>query len=105
MDLMGNRLKTFNSPGRCAKMPHRLPQQLGNETIQIIAKPVAKSFGSQEALPWKQSIRPQPRMGVLRESWEKGHNKQGENLMIASTFKTVLHYKFCFSLKFVKYLD
>ncbi|XP_056910938.1 roundabout homolog 2 isoform X3 [Takifugu flavidus] len=76
MDLMGNRLKTFNSPGRCAKMPHRLPQQLGSETIQIFAKPIAKSFGSQEALPWKQAIRPQPRMGVLRESWEKGHNKQ-----------------------------
>lgn len=78
MDLMGSGLKTFNSPGRCPKMPHRLPQQQGTETIQIFTKPMAKSLGSQEALPWKQAIRPQPRMGVLRESWEKSHNKQGE---------------------------
>lgn len=88
MDLMGNRLKTFNSPGRCAKMPHRLPQQQGAETIQIFAKPIGKSLGSQEALPWKQAIRPQPRMGVLRESWEKSHSKQGEDLIIASTLWT-----------------
>ncbi|CAF98599.1 unnamed protein product, partial [Tetraodon nigroviridis] len=78
MDLMGGGLKTFNSPGRCPKMPHRLPQQQGTETIQIFPKLAAKSSGGQEALPWKQAIRPQPRMGVLRESWEKSHNKQGE---------------------------
>lgn len=71
-------------------MPHGLPQQQGTETIQIFAKPIAKSLGSQEALPWKQAIRPQPRMGVLRESWEKSHNKQGENHTITSTFNIVL---------------
>lgn len=89
MDLMGSGLKTFNSPARCPKMPHRLPLQQGAETIQIFTKPTAKGFGSQEALPWKQAIRPQPRMGVLRESWEKSHNKQGENLITASTLTTV----------------
>ncbi|XP_019123425.2 roundabout homolog 1 isoform X1 [Larimichthys crocea] len=78
VDLMGNGLKTFNSPGRCSKMPHGLPYQQGTETIQIFSQPVAKTsgLGSLEALPWKQAIRPQPKMGVLRESWEKSHSKQ-----------------------------
>ncbi|XP_051257416.1 roundabout homolog 1 isoform X3 [Dicentrarchus labrax] len=78
VDLMGNGLKTFNSPGRCPKMPHGLLQQQGTETIQIFSQPIAKSssLGSQEALHWKQAIRPQPKMGVLRESWEKNHSKQ-----------------------------
>ncbi|XP_070699929.1 roundabout homolog 4 [Pempheris klunzingeri] len=78
VDLMGNGLKTFNSPGRCPKMPHGLLHQQGTETIQIFTQPVAKTspLGSQEALPWKQAIRPQPKMGVLRESWEKNHSKQ-----------------------------
>uniref|UniRef100_UPI0037E7D3EA roundabout homolog 4 n=1 Tax=Semicossyphus pulcher TaxID=241346 RepID=UPI0037E7D3EA len=78
VDLMGNGLKTFNSPGRCPKMPHGLLHQQGTETIQIFTQPIAKSspLGSQEALPWKQVIRPQPKMGVLRESWEKNHSKQ-----------------------------
>ncbi|KAG7224639.1 hypothetical protein INR49_011392 [Caranx melampygus] len=78
MDLMGNGLKTFNSPGCRPKMPHGPPQQQGAETIQIFTQPVAKSspLGSREMLPWKQAIRPQPRMGVLRESWEKKHHKQ-----------------------------
>ncbi|XP_042355984.1 roundabout homolog 1 [Plectropomus leopardus] len=78
VDLMGNGLKTFNSPGRCPKMPHCPPHQQGAETIQIFSQPVSKSspLGSREALPWKQAIRPQPRMGVLRESWEKSHSKQ-----------------------------
>ncbi|XP_053187787.1 roundabout homolog 1 [Scomber japonicus] len=78
VDLMGNGLKTFNSPGRCSKMPHGLSHQQGDETIQIFTQPVAKSspLTSREALPWKQAIRPQPRMGVLRESWEKNHSKQ-----------------------------
>lgn len=80
VDLMGNGLKTFNSPGRCSKMPHGLPYQQGTETIQIFSQPVAKTsgLGSLEALPWKQAIRPQPKMGVLRESWEKSHSKQGD---------------------------
>lgn len=79
VDLMGSGLKTFNSPGRRPKMPHGLPHPQGSETIQIFTQPMAKTaaFGSLEALPWKQAIRPQPRMGVLRESWEKNHGKQG----------------------------
>nr|XP_020469129.1 roundabout homolog 4-like isoform X2 [Monopterus albus] len=78
VDLMGNDLKTFNSPGRCPKMPHALPYQQEAETIEIFTQPVAKtlSLGSREALPWKQAIRPQPKMGLLRESWEKNHSKQ-----------------------------
>ncbi|KAF7659809.1 hypothetical protein LDENG_00292570 [Lucifuga dentata] len=78
VDLMGNGLKTFNSPGRCPKKLHGLPHQHGAETIQIFTQPVTKtsSLGSREALAWKQAIRPQPKMGVLRESWEKNHSKQ-----------------------------
>lgn len=80
VDLMGNGLKTFSSPKCRPKIPHGLPYQQGTETIQIFSQPVAKTpaFGSQEALPWKQAIRPQPKMGVMRESWEKSHSKQGE---------------------------
>lgn len=80
VDLMGNGLKTFNSPGRQPKMPHGLPHQQGTETIQIFTQPVAKTspVRSREVLPWKQAIRPQPKMGVLRESWEKNQSKQGE---------------------------
>ncbi|XP_036976421.1 roundabout homolog 1 isoform X1 [Acanthopagrus latus] len=78
VDLMGNGLKTFSSPKCRPKIPHGLPYQQGTETIQIFSQPVAKTpaFGSQEALPWKQAIRPQPKMGVMRESWEKSHSKQ-----------------------------
>ncbi|KAK5888266.1 hypothetical protein CesoFtcFv8_016781 [Champsocephalus esox] len=74
VDLMGNGLKTFNSPGSRPKAPHGVPLQQG-ETIQIFSQPLAKSasLGSREALSWKQAIRPQPRMGVLRE---KTHSKQ-----------------------------
>lgn len=70
---MGSGLKTFNSPGCVPKMPHGLPHQEGAETIQIFTQPASKSLPitSREALPWKQAIRPQPKMGVLRESWEK----------------------------------
>lgn len=80
VDLMGNGLKTFNSPVRRPKMPHSLPHQQGAETIQIFTHPVAKTspLASREVLPWKQAIRPQPKMGVLRESWEKNHSKLGE---------------------------
>lgn len=80
MDLTGNSLKTFNSPGRCPKMLHSVPHQQRTETIQIFTQPVTKNSGSQEAPPWKQVIRPQPRMGVLRESWEKNHSEQGDGL-------------------------
>ncbi|KAK9536036.1 hypothetical protein VZT92_005855 [Zoarces viviparus] len=78
VDLMGSGLKTFNSPGCRPKMPHGPPHQQGAETIQIFPQPVAKTppLGGREALPWKQAIRPQPKMGVLRESWEKSHSKQ-----------------------------
>nr|XP_057943826.1 roundabout homolog 1 isoform X2 [Doryrhamphus excisus] len=75
VDLMGNGLKTFNSPGRCPKMPHGLPQQQGAETIQIFTQPGPGTslLTSRAMLPWKQCIRPQPKMGVLRE---KRHIKQ-----------------------------
>ncbi|XP_034745247.1 roundabout homolog 1 isoform X3 [Etheostoma cragini] len=78
VDLMGSGLKTFNSPGRRPKMPHGLAHQQGAETIQIFHQPVAKTspLSSRAALPWKQAIRPQPKMGVLRESWEKNYSKQ-----------------------------
>ncbi|KAM7374897.1 hypothetical protein PAMP_007531 [Pampus punctatissimus] len=78
VDLMGNGLKTFNSPGRCPKMPHGPSNQQGVETIEIFTQPVAKTspISSREVLPWKQAIRPQPKMGVLRESWEKKNSKQ-----------------------------
>ncbi|XP_029303568.1 roundabout homolog 1 isoform X1 [Cottoperca gobio] len=78
VDLIGNGLKTFNSPGRRTKLPHGVPHQQGTETIQIFSQPVAKTspLGSCEALPWKHAIRPQPKMGVLRESREKTHSKQ-----------------------------
>ncbi|KAM9781623.1 roundabout homolog 4 isoform 2-T2 [Syngnathus typhle] len=72
VDLMANGLKTFNSPRPFPKMPHALPQEQGFETIQIFTQPRT----SQEMLPWKQSIRPQPKMGLLRESWHKKYIKQ-----------------------------
>lgn len=96
VDLMGSGLKTFNSPGRCPKMPHGVPHQQGAETIQIFSQPMAKTaaFGSLEALPWKQAIRPQPRMGVLRESWEKSHSKQGtDNEMFMLLSLSALRFK------------
>ncbi|XP_051902192.1 roundabout homolog 1 isoform X2 [Hippocampus zosterae] len=76
VDLMGNGLKTFNSPRRYPEMPLGLPQQHGFETIQIFTQPKTSPLTGREMLPWKQSIRPQPKMGVLRESWEKNHIKQ-----------------------------
>ncbi|XP_041865190.1 roundabout homolog 4 isoform X2 [Melanotaenia boesemani] len=77
VDLSGNGLKTFNSPSHCPKMPHSLPHQQGAETIQIFTQPSSKSssLSSQEALPWKQAIRPQPKMGLLRESRDKNYSK------------------------------
>ncbi|XP_036071174.1 roundabout homolog 1 isoform X2 [Oryzias melastigma] len=78
VDLTGSSLKTFNSPGRSPKMPHGLPLQQGQESIQIFPQSPSNSSSasSRESLPWKQAIRPQPRMGVLRECWEKKPNKQ-----------------------------
>ncbi|XP_008330695.1 roundabout homolog 1 isoform X3 [Cynoglossus semilaevis] len=79
VDLTTNGLKTFNSPGCRPKVSHsHLPYQQGVETIKIFSQPVGKSspLGSQEMLPWKQGIRPQPKMGVLRESKEKIYSKQ-----------------------------
>ncbi|XP_056141178.1 roundabout homolog 1 [Lampris incognitus] len=78
VDLAGNALKTFNSPGRCPKMHHANPHQPGTETICISTKPPAKtpSPGTHAALPWKHAVRSQPKMGVLRDSWEKNHSKQ-----------------------------
>ncbi|XP_057677310.1 roundabout homolog 4 isoform X2 [Corythoichthys intestinalis] len=76
VDLLGNGLKTFNSPKRYPKMPHGVPQQQGLETIQIFTQPKTSPVTSREMLPWKQCIRPQPKMGVLRESREKNHIKQ-----------------------------
>ncbi|CAJ1064756.1 roundabout homolog 1 isoform X2 [Xyrichtys novacula] len=78
VDLTGNSLKTFNSPKRCPKMPHGLLHQQGTETIQIFTQPDAKCspLSSQEMLPWKQAIRPQPKMGLQRENREKNPSKQ-----------------------------
>ncbi|KAG7279662.1 hypothetical protein CRUP_025765 [Coryphaenoides rupestris] len=91
VDLVGGGLKTFNSPARRPRMHHGPPEQEqqqhhhhhhglggdggggdGGETIRIAAGPVAKTT----ALPWKQAIPPRPRMGVLREPWEKSQSKQ-----------------------------
>ncbi|XP_029374796.1 roundabout homolog 1 isoform X2 [Echeneis naucrates] len=75
VDLMGNGLKTFNSPRHRPKVPHGPPHQQGAEMIQIFTQPVTKTppLGSHDFLPWKHAIRPQPKMGVLRE---KSHCKQ-----------------------------
>ncbi|KAJ0061724.1 hypothetical protein NL108_007079, partial [Boleophthalmus pectinirostris] len=71
VDLSGRNLKTFNSPGKCPKMPHNHHSDQGTETIKIFTQPVSKGspICTREALPWKQGIRPQPRMGV-------NHSKQ-----------------------------
>ena len=86
VDLVGGGLKTFNSPARRPRMHHGPPEQQqrhdggdgvrGGETICIAAGPVAKA--TPPALPWKQAVPPRPRMGVLRESWERSQSKQGE---------------------------
>ncbi|KAK7925473.1 hypothetical protein WMY93_007783 [Mugilogobius chulae] len=72
VDLSGSNLKTFNSPGRCPKMPHNHPHDEGTETIKIFTQPISKGspLCGREALPWKQGIRPQPRMGVSHSKQE-----------------------------------
>ncbi|CAL8305388.1 unnamed protein product [Gadus morhua 'NCC'] len=84
VDLVGGGLKTFNSPARRPRMHHGPPEQQqchdggdgvrGGETICIAAGPVAKA--TPPALPWKQAVPPRPRMGVLREPWERSQSKQ-----------------------------
>ncbi|KAM6969949.1 roundabout homolog 4 [Aplochiton taeniatus] len=78
VDLTGNGLKTFNSPARCPKMPH-CGSQRGSETVRVSSHPAAKGAGPPlegQALPWKQAPPSQPKMGVLKESWEKNHSKR-----------------------------
>ncbi|XP_055082794.1 roundabout homolog 1 isoform X2 [Periophthalmus magnuspinnatus] len=71
VDLSGRNLKTFNSPGKCPRMPHNHHGDQGTETIKIFTQPVSKGspLCTREPLPWKQGIRPQPRMGI-------SHSKQ-----------------------------
>ncbi|XP_028321967.1 roundabout homolog 1 isoform X2 [Gouania willdenowi] len=78
VDLRANGLKTFNSPGLRPKASHSLPDQHGCETIQILTQPVctSPSISTRQALPWKQALRPQPRMGVLGEPWQKNSKQE-----------------------------
>ncbi|CAB1352356.1 unnamed protein product [Coregonus sp. 'balchen'] len=81
VDLMGNSLKTFNSPARCPKRPHchtSSSSQHGAETVRIsqpttVVKTTLVQDG--QALPWKQALPSQPKMGVLKESWENNYKR------------------------------
>lgn len=98
VDLMGNGMKTFNSPGHCARLSQDFLHQQGTETIQIFTQPASKSSScsSRESLPWKQAIRPQPKMGLLRESREKKINgKQGKRLRYLNMKVFLWAYKLC----------
>lgn len=83
VDLTGNGLKTFNSPARCPKRPHcrhTSSSQDGAATVRIsqpatVVKTTLVQAG--QALPWKQALPSQPKMGVLKESWENNY-KQGD---------------------------
>ncbi|XP_077098499.1 roundabout homolog 4 isoform X2 [Siphateles boraxobius] len=77
VDLTGNGLKTFNSPGRCPRMPHGNSQLHNSETVRI-TEPIVKTAVVREvqALPWKRALPSQPNMGVLKESWEKNHKRE-----------------------------
>ncbi|XP_060765257.1 roundabout homolog 1 isoform X2 [Neoarius graeffei] len=77
VDLAGNSMKTFNSPGRCPKMPHCNMQQHSSELI-CITQPAAKSpiTNERQALPWKRAVPAQPNMGVRKESWEKNFKRE-----------------------------
>ncbi|KAJ8398988.1 hypothetical protein AAFF_G00416550 [Aldrovandia affinis] len=75
VDLMGNGLKTFNSPSRRPKAAHGSTQQ-ASETVRF-SQPVFKTTIVREgqALPWKRALPAQPNMGVLKESWEKNYKR------------------------------
>ncbi|XP_056096170.1 roundabout homolog 1 isoform X1 [Rhinichthys klamathensis goyatoka] len=77
VDLTGNGLKTFNSPGRCPRMPHGNSQLHNSETVRI-TEPIVKTAVVREvqALPWKRALPSQPNMGVLKESWEKNYKRE-----------------------------
>ncbi|XP_051540284.1 roundabout homolog 1-like isoform X2 [Myxocyprinus asiaticus] len=77
VDLTGNGLKTFSSPGRCPKMPHGNSQLHNSETVRI-TEPIVKTAVVREvqALPWKRALPSQPNMGVLKESWEKNYKRE-----------------------------
>ncbi|XP_067253905.1 roundabout homolog 4 isoform X1 [Chanodichthys erythropterus] len=77
VDLTGNGLKTFNSPGRCPRMPHSNSQLHNSETVRI-TEPIVKTAVVREvqALPWKRALPSQPNMGVLKESWEKNYKRE-----------------------------
>ncbi|TRY88282.1 hypothetical protein DNTS_009328 [Danionella cerebrum] len=76
VDLTTNGMKTFNSPGRCRRMPHGNPQLQSAETIRI-TEPIIKTAVVREvqALPWKHALPAQPNMGVRKESWEKNFKR------------------------------
>ncbi|KAK6317297.1 hypothetical protein J4Q44_G00126970 [Coregonus suidteri] len=80
VDLTGNGLKTFNSPTRCPKRPHchtsssSHSSQYSAETVRIshpatTVKTTLVTDG--QALPPAQ-----PKMGVLKESWEKNYKRE-----------------------------
>ncbi|XP_016416933.1 roundabout homolog 4-like [Sinocyclocheilus rhinocerous] len=77
VDLTGNGLKTFNSPGHCPRMPHGKSQLHNSETVRI-TEPIVKTAIVREvqALPWKRALPSQPNMGVLKESWEKNYKRE-----------------------------
>ncbi|XP_024249539.1 roundabout homolog 1 isoform X2 [Oncorhynchus tshawytscha] len=75
VDLTGNGLKTFNSPTRCPKRPHCHTtssshySQCGTEAVRTAVKTMLVKNG--QALPPAQ-----PKMGVLKESWEKNYKRE-----------------------------
>ncbi|KAL0182740.1 hypothetical protein M9458_022115, partial [Cirrhinus mrigala] len=86
VDLTGNGLKTFNSPGRCPRVPHGKSQLHNSETVRI-SEPIVKTAVVREvqALPWKRALPTQPNMGVLKESWEKNY-KRGETFTHSTSY-------------------
>ncbi|KAM9456262.1 roundabout homolog 4 isoform 2-T2 [Clarias gariepinus] len=78
VDLTGNNMKTFNSPGRCPKMPHCNTQQHNSETIRITQPlhPRSSVTDERQILPWKRTLPAQPNMGVRKESWEKNFKRE-----------------------------
>lgn len=81
VDLCGNGLKTFNSPGRRPRMHHGKSQLHNSEAVRI-TEPMVKTAVVREvqAMPWKRALPTQPNMGVLKESWEKNY-KRGEGFL------------------------